>query len=168
VLTTSENILINCSPAEAWQVYQDLELRPQWDHNVERIWWVSNTGPKPGGRLAGVSKAVGLTIEWEAEVVSHDPPHGQSVRSLSGPFGFTATVTFEPFAGATRFTWTAENNNPRRFLGKMAVEMAWRGYRKELRSNLERFRALVAARIAPDRPDVDQLSARTSADVSRS
>lgn len=168
MLTTSENILIDCSPDEAWQVYRDLELRPQWDHNVERIWWVSDTGPRPGARLAGVSRAVGLTVEWEAEVVHHDPPRSQSVRSVSGPFGFTATVTFEPFAGATRFTWTAVNDNPRRFLGKVAVEVAMRGYRKELRSNLERFRALVVAYKAGHQPSAGQPSARTSADVSRS
>jgi uncharacterized membrane protein len=164
VQTTSENILIDCSPSEAWQVYEDLAVRPVWDHNVQRIWWVSDGELQPGARLAGVSKAVGLTIEWEAEVVSHDPPHGQSVRSISGPFGFTATVRFEPFAGATRFTWTAVTDNPRRILGKMALEMAMRGYRKELRSNLERFRALVAARYADDA----QPSERTNADVSRS
>lgn len=163
--TTSENILIDCTPAEAWQVYEDLALRPEWDHNVQRIWWVSNTGPQPGDRIAGVSKAVGLTIEWEAEVLRHEPPHLQSVRSVSGPFGFTSTVTFEPFAGATRFTWTAVNEHPRRVLGKMALDMALRGYRKELRANLERFRALVVAgKAAGDA----QPSARTNADVRRS
>jgi uncharacterized membrane protein len=165
VLTISETILIDCAPEEAWDAYQDLALRPRWDHNVQRIWWLDDTGPAVGSRLAGVSKAAGLTIEWEAEVVVNDPPRRQAVRALSGPFGFTSAVDFEPFAGATRFSWTATSESPQGFLGRMALEYAVRAYRKELRSNLERFRKLVGERL---RAGPGQLSARTKARVSRS
>ena len=134
MLTLSESILIDCSPTQAWELYTDLSQRPLWDHNVQSIRWVGDRPPGEGARLAGISKAVGLTVEWEAEVVVHAPPRRQAVRSISGPFEFTASVEFEPFAGATRLTWTSSNTNSQGFLGKMALEFAVRGYRRERRN----------------------------------
>lgn len=165
MLNITESILIDCTPREAWALFHDLNLRPVWDRNVQELSWIEGRGPAVGSRMKGVSRAAGLTVHWEAEVVENTPPRRHSVKSVSGPFPFTATMTFEPFAGTTRFSWTAVGEPSPGWLGKVAAEVAARSYRKELRANLERFRTLVRVTLSGQG---DHEMASTNAPVSRS
>ncbi|MGH9153517.1 MAG: SRPBCC family protein [Acidimicrobiales bacterium] len=84
-------VTVNRPPDEVHAFFADVENLPAFMAHLESV---RATGE---GRTRWVARApAGRTLEWEAEVVDHDPPRAIAWRSLEG--------TAAPNAGRVRFT----------------------------------------------------------------
>jgi uncharacterized membrane protein len=134
------NILLNCSPAEAYQMWRDFEVMPLYMNHLESV-------SEDNGRFHWrIRSPVGKTIEWDARIEEERENDFISWRSTDdSAFQMEGSVEFRA-APANRGTIVKARilyRSPVGSAGKWLAKLFGKFPSFAMRGDLRRFKALV-------------------------
>lgn len=100
--TYSESIVIDCSPAELYDLVSDVTRMGQWSPICRACWWDEGEGPSVGSWFTGRNETPERTWETRSQVVVADP--GREFAFVVNHGWVRWGYTFEPEGGGTRVT----------------------------------------------------------------
>jgi uncharacterized protein YndB with AHSA1/START domain len=127
---------------EVFAYVTTLENFPRWMRDLVRASAQTSPGPVgPGTTFRQTNHFLGRDFETAFEVITCEPPHRFCVVATSGPAAFGGCYTFEPVAGGTQLTSTAEVEGGGLF--SLAGSLLIRAIRRQTESGLTRLQELL-------------------------
>ncbi|MBN1217607.1 MAG: SRPBCC family protein [Anaerolineae bacterium] len=143
-----EVVEIAVNRADVFKFCHDIERRPVWDEQVEKIELLT---PRPvrSGTLLRVDSKGGAIFSWDAEVISFQFPSGSSLRVLdvasSSPFarGSELSWEFEAVGTRTRFKWVWDYR-PNGFIARIIDALGRRAAtQRAIRRSMENLKKII-------------------------
>ena len=80
----------------------DPDNAPRWYDNIESIEWRTSPPLQVGSVVGFVARFLGRRLEYDYEIVEHDPGRRLVMRTNQGPFPMETTYTWEELGAGTR------------------------------------------------------------------
>ncbi len=77
---------------------------PAWYHNIESVEWHTARPLRVGSVVAFVARFLGRRLDYQYEVVEHEPGQRFVMRTAQGPFPMETTYTWERRGERTHMT----------------------------------------------------------------
>ena len=121
---------------EVFGVLTDVTKTGRWYPAKVEEWWTSSPPHGIGSTRRARTRVLGRTLENDAVVTAHDPPHFAAMRGLSRNAPFEASLRFAPVNGGTRVTVQTglHLTGAMRLIGPLVIPMYERGWERGLRT----------------------------------
>ena len=142
MLTVEESVVIDKPRAEVFDFFADPANVAVYSSNLVDYEVVSG-GPREVGRRAKFAvKVVGVRLDYTDELTELVEGERAKLESRDGRIPYAITLTFSDEGSGTRVGWLQESES----LGgvfKMADGLVMKVYSRDVRSNLEKAKALL-------------------------
>jgi uncharacterized membrane protein len=134
-------VTVNKPAAELYRFWRRFDNLPRFMNNLKEVRVLD------GNRSHWVAKGpLGVSVEWDAEIITDSPNEGISWKSLPGADVDTSgSVHFRPAGGGTEVRVNLKYLPPAGKLGAAAAKLFGRDPETEIREDLERFKRLMEA-----------------------
>jgi uncharacterized membrane protein len=143
VTKIEQSIVINQSLEKVFAYVTDSRNNPKWQPGILASRVTPDEPTHLGTQSTDVRSLLGRKIELTSEVIEFQPNKMIRLKSISGPFPFKATITFERVDGGTKVNFQAEAE-PTGFF-KMAEGMFSGTLRKEIAASFNKLKDLLEA-----------------------
>lgn len=109
--TPMMGILIRRPVEEVFDYVMDIEQTPVWRPRMSAVRWLTDGEPGLGSRFEVTVKVLGMTVRFEPEIVTWDPPHAATYRQSSGPAQMDSFLEWLPQGDHCRFQMGGEAGN---------------------------------------------------------
>lgn len=141
-MTTVEHSVVINQPIEKVFAYvSDVRNNPKWQTGILDS-KVTPDGPaRVGTQVTDVRTFIGKKIDAVSEITELEPNKRMGLKSVSGPFPFTASLTLDPAAAATKLTFHIEMEAKGAF--KLAEGLVGSGLNKDVESSLHKLKEVL-------------------------
>ena len=132
------SVTINKPAAELYRFWRSLSQLPQFMEHLKEV-------REDGDRSHWVARGpLGMSVEWDAELITDTPNETISWRSLPGSDVDTAgSVHFRPAGGGTEVRVSLKYDPPAGKVGAAIARLLGESPEHQVRADLERFKALM-------------------------
>ncbi len=135
------SVTINQPVEQVFAFIRDTRNTARWHPSLSEARATLEGPAQIGTQVTEVRTFIGRKMESTYEIVDLEPNKRIGLKSVSGPFPFKGTITFESLGNATRMTFDADTQ-PRGFL-KLADGMIAGMLQKELETDLSTAKHVV-------------------------
>jgi carbon monoxide dehydrogenase subunit G len=144
MLTVDESIVIDKPREEVFAFFSDPDNVAVYSSNIVDYEVVSGGANEVGRKAKFAVKVVGVRLDYTDELVERVENERAKLVSRDGRIPYSITLTFADDGSGTKVTWLQESET----LGgvfKFADGLVMKMYSKDVRSNLEKAKALLEA-----------------------
>jgi uncharacterized membrane protein len=144
MITIDESIVIDKPRPEVFDFFADPDNVAVYSSNIVDYEVISGEPDAVGRKARFAVKVVGVRLDYTDEVVERVPNERAKLESRDGRIPYSITLTFADDGSGTKVTWLQESET----LGgvfKFADGLVVKMYSKDVRSNLEKAKALLEA-----------------------
>ncbi|HLY66868.1 MAG TPA: SRPBCC family protein [Chloroflexota bacterium] len=142
-LAVEERVKVPAPVAEVYQRWTDFSRYPEFVEHIQEV------RPVGGGRYHWSGRLLGITQEWETEVVDQQENQRLAWRSLDGTRQYGA-VTFEPLPNNQTQVNLRMEYTPPEGMGSRELDQLTHSTRRSVKRSLKHFAALVRGERTPE------------------
>ena len=132
-------------PVEEVAAYAaDPDNAPAWYVNIDSVEWRTEPPFRVGSVVAFVARFLGRRLEYDYELVEHEPGTRLVMRTHQGPFPMETTYTWA--ARGDRTHMTLRNRGEPSGFGRIVAPFMGAAVRRANRKDLARLKAILEAR----------------------
>lgn len=144
MLTIDESIVIDKPRAEVFEFFADPDSVVVYSSNVVEYEVISGGAREVGRRARLVAKVVGVRLESTDELVEFVEGERVKIVAEDATVPYSIEISCADENGGTRVSWHQESESLRGVF-KFGDQLVLRMYSRDVRSNLEKAKALLEA-----------------------
>ena len=141
MIKVEASVVINRPASEVFAYSADPANNSKWQEGLVES-RVTSEGPLGvGTQITDVRMFLGRDLDSKLEVTAYDPGKRIALKTVSGPFRFEITQTFEPAEGGTRVTTVGQGEPGGLF--KLAEGAVKKQFETQLQADLVRLKKVL-------------------------
>jgi carbon monoxide dehydrogenase subunit G len=144
MLTVDESIVINKPRTEVWDFLSDPDNVTVYSSNVVEYEVVEGEPAEVGRKAHGVVKVAGRRLELNDEIVELEEGRSMTTASEDATVPYRLNIRLEDADDGTRVDWHQEMESLKGVF-KLADPLVLKLYSRDVRSNLEKAKAILEA-----------------------